>query len=340
MSSSALPKLPVVIVGKNRTLMTCTVIDFIIKHIRNAEPYFICVSDNSRAGHDKAIANHFSEIGYSSFKVLHTEEPHKGWGGAMNIGLEYAFGNFREYNFALMLDNDWLLQKDIDPSDFRTILSEDSCIGAITFKPLHKGCNVATSRVIDEITQREYITRHPPENWSSGPFSFTAELGCLLISDKIVRGLGKFKENCTTDETEWDICRKYNSEPLAYLNRKGIRFANSCDYLYDTLNGDNHVFTHVGLNSQHQGPHKWDVPKEYLYLSDDDADAQICRDCIQVQNLPVSSPVIPSLEYRHKKFISVYAIAKNEASVAKRWYDCVKEADEVCVRCARSERLP
>lgn len=30
-------------------------------------------------------------------------------------------------------------------------------------------------------------------------------------------------------------------------------------------------------------------------------------------------------------FISVYAIAKNEESIAERWYDCFKEADEVCV---------
>ena len=30
-------------------------------------------------------------------------------------------------------------------------------------------------------------------------------------------------------------------------------------------------------------------------------------------------------------FISVYAIARNEEQVAQRWYDCFKEADEVCV---------
>lgn len=34
---------------------------------------------------------------------------------------------------------------------------------------------------------------------------------------------------------------------------------------------------------------------------------------------------------KHSFKISVYAIAKNEAKFAKRWYDCVKEADEVCV---------
>ena len=30
-------------------------------------------------------------------------------------------------------------------------------------------------------------------------------------------------------------------------------------------------------------------------------------------------------------FISVYTIAKNEEKVAERWFNCFKEADEVCV---------
>ena len=34
---------------------------------------------------------------------------------------------------------------------------------------------------------------------------------------------------------------------------------------------------------------------------------------------------------KHKLKISVYAIARNEEKFAKRWYECFKEADEVCV---------
>ena len=30
-------------------------------------------------------------------------------------------------------------------------------------------------------------------------------------------------------------------------------------------------------------------------------------------------------------FISVYTIAKNEEKVAERWYNCFKDADELCV---------
>ena len=41
---------------------------------------------------------------------------------------------------------------------------------------------------------------------------------------------------------------------------------------------------------------------------------------------PPTSPVA-----KGRKVVSVYAIARNEAKFAKRWYDCVKEADEVCV---------
>lgn len=36
-------------------------------------------------------------------------------------------------------------------------------------------------------------------------------------------------------------------------------------------------------------------------------------------------------EKKGKYFISVYTIAKDEEKVAKRWYDCFKEADELCV---------
>lgn len=38
-----------------------------------------------------------------------------------------------------------------------------------------------------------------------------------------------------------------------------------------------------------------------------------------------------SKDNNRRKFISVYAIAKNEAKHVRRWYECVKEADEVCV---------
>ena len=48
--------------------------------------------------------------------------------------------------------------------------------------------------------------------------------------------------------------------------------------MYHTeLNGEGHVFTHVGLHSQHEGPHKWQVPEQYLYLSDDKEDERLCN---------------------------------------------------------------
>ena len=43
------------------------------------------------------------------------------------------------------------------------------------------------------------------------------------------------------------------------------------------MNGEGHVFTHVGIESQHEGPHKWDCPEEYKYLSDDKEDERVCK---------------------------------------------------------------
>lgn len=36
-------------------------------------------------------------------------------------------------------------------------------------------------------------------------------------------------------------------------------------------------------------------------------------------------------QVKRKKYISVYAIAKDEAKYVRRWFECMKEADEVCV---------
>lgn len=258
--------LPVVIVGKDRTRMTCAVIDHIKEHIKNANPYFICVSDRSRAGHDTAIEHHLNAICEKEYQVLRTlpEENRYGWGAAINIGLECAFDVCKDSSFALVVDNDWLLQRDLDIDKYAYSFKY-SDIGGITFKPVHAGTNVK----LEDITLSDgstYCIRHA--NLGGDRFSFTAEIGCMLITKRMVQEAGRFKENCVTDETEWAFCNWYNGMPDEEKSDKHLWFATDKDMLYTELNGEGHVFTHVGLNSQHEGPHKWDCPNEYRYLSD------------------------------------------------------------------------
>lgn len=272
--------LPVVVVGKDRTRMTCAVIDHLKAHIKNATPYFICVSDRSRPGHDKVVENHLRSMGEERFEVLRTipEENRYGWGCAINLGLQCAFDVCKESSFALVVDNDWLLQRDLDIDKYSSAFA-CATIGAVTFKSVNPVTNVKITEetIADGNT---YFFRSPAEN---GKYSYAAEIGCMLITCQMCREYGQFKENCKTDETEWDFCNWYNSLTCEDKNDKHLWFANDRDMYHTELNGEGHVFTHVGLHSQHAGPHRWEVPEKYLYLSDEEADAKLCHDSYWIQ---------------------------------------------------------
>ena len=278
--------LPVVIVGKDRTRMTCAVIDHIKAHVKNATPYFICVSDRSREGHSKVIAHHLKDIGERQFMVLQTDPSSNryGWGAAINIGLECAFDICKGSPCALVVDNDWLLQKDLDIEKYMYTFMF-SRIGAITFKPVHKGTNVSLEEHLLS-DGSVYLLR---SRGKDEKFSFTAEIGCMLITKNMIEHHGAFKENCRTDETEWEFCNWYNGLSEEIKTEKCIWYATDKDFYHEGLNDEGHVFTHVGLISQHEGPHKWTVPDEYKYLSIESEDEKICKTAMNesiVQKIP------------------------------------------------------
>lgn len=277
MSKNRLLELPVVVVGKDRTRMTCAVIDHLKAHIKNAKPYFICVSDRSRSGHDKVIENHLRSIGEERFEVLRTlpEENRYGWGCAINLGLQCAFDQCLNASFALVVDNDWLLQRDLDMEkyDYAFAMSE---VGAVTFKSVNPGTNVSLAeRKLDDGSV--FLLR---DRGTAPRYSFTAEIGCMLITRRLRDRYGDFMENCVTDKTEWAFCEWYNSLSAKERSDSRLWFATDKELFHEELNGENHVFTHVGLVSQHEGPHKWNCPDEYKYLSDDSADEQVCKGAV------------------------------------------------------------
>lgn len=278
MSTHNLTKLPVIIVGKDRTRMTCAVIDALKAHIKNAAPYFICVSDRSREGHDKIIENHLKKIGVSGYQVIRTlpEENRYGWGAAMNLGLSCAFDVCHDATCALVVDNDWILQKDLDIEKYLYAFMF-SDIGAITFKPIHEGTNIRLEDI--KVSDGSIYSKRVPV-LEGNRISFTAELGCILITRSMFDAAGAFKENCITDETEWSFCNWYNSLTPNQKTSKHIWFATDKSLYHTELNGEGHVFTHIGINSQHPGPQKWNCPEEYKYLSDDSADEQVCKGAV------------------------------------------------------------
>lgn len=75
------------------------------------------------------------------------------------------------------------------------------------------------------------------------------------------------------------------------------------------------------------------VPKGYGYGVFYDPKSAPCT----ASHSPISATAIEILSdsapyvCKGRKHVSVYAIAKNEAKFVRRWFECVKEADEVCV---------
>lgn len=278
MSENRLPELPIIIVGKDRTRMTCAVIDALLKHIKNANPYFICVSDRSRAGHDKVVESHLNKIGVSNHEVIRTlpEEDRYGWGAAMNLGLSCAFDVCQEATCALMVDNDWILQRDLDIDKYLYAFAFSS-IGAITFKHIYFGTNVS----LKETTLSDGSTYLLRSKGDEDRYSFTAEIGCMLITRRMYEEYGEFEENCKTDATEWNFCNWYNGMSGELKDQRGLWFATDKDLRHDSLNGEGHVFTHVGIVSQHEGKHQWECPEEYLYLSTDEEDARVCKNILK-----------------------------------------------------------
>lgn len=320
--SAKLLTVPVVIVGKDRTRMTCAVIDHIKKHIRNAKPYFICVSDRSRAGHDVVVENHLKEIGETKYEVLRTlpEENRYGWGCAINIGLDCAFDVCKDSDFALVVDNDWLLQRDLDIDKYGYAFAFSN-IGAITFKSVNAGTNVAlTEKTLADGSTYLFRTAHA----TLSRFSFTAEIGCMLITRQMRREYSQFKENCKTDETEWAFCNWYNSLTCEDKNDKHLWFANDRDMYHTELNGEGHVFTHVGLHSQHEGPHKWQVPEQYLYLSDDEADSKLCHDAYWIPSVPEASLIDDNGFWQRNKVLFATNFADDEDNPLRVSYDILK----------------
>ena len=280
MNGKSLTVLPVVVVGKDRTRMTCAVLDHLKEHIKNATPYFICVSDRSRAGHDAVIEKHLQSLGETEYQVLRTlpEEDRYGWGAAINIGLECAFDVCKESICALVVDNDWLLQKDLDIDKYLYAFTFSN-MGAITFKPVNEATNV----YLEEHKFSDNSVYLYRSRGAKDKYSFTAEIGTMLLTKRMYQYHGKFKENCITDETEWEFCNWYNALPNETRTKEGIWYATDKDLYHEWLNGEGHVFTHVGLKTQHEGHHNgvWTCPPEYEHLSNEVEDEKVCAEMVE-----------------------------------------------------------
>lgn len=267
MSTNSNQILPVVIVGKDRTRMTCAVIDHLKEHIKNAKPYFICVSDRSRAGHDEVITKHLREIGETEFKVLRTSTVtgRCGIGAAMNIGLEesYLIG----CNYALIVENDWILVRDLEMDNYIEAISNSS-IAIVDFKwTQSKGEEVNYGGMT-------FLVR---KGRGRGGCSYNVEFGCFLIDRRLHEKVGGFKEGeGSTNIAEIAFVRDYDMIPDDIRISRYL-VVHDKELSHPFLNSPGCVFLHVGIKSQHENQPDWECPSEYRYLSDEEKDIDLCQ---------------------------------------------------------------
>ncbi len=196
---------PVVIVGKDRTRMTCEVARRLNEKLLNCKPYFIVVSDRSRVGHCEAIQGFFQrELPGVKFEVreLETSSERFGWGAAMNIGLERAF---EISDSAILVDNDWILQRTILVDHLAEVL-RSTPMGCVSFKAIPKNHDYMVQERIFGNFKFDVRTETAAGIFRRGRPNYVVEIGCMAISKRFFEKVGKFKENVNhTDDVEYDF---------------------------------------------------------------------------------------------------------------------------------------
>lgn len=258
---------PVVIVGKDRTRMTCEVVRHLHEKLLNCEPHFIIVSDRSRVGHCEAIRGFFQrELQGVDFQILETSSDRFGWGAAMNIGLEEAY---KIAPYAMVLDNDWILNRPIpDLGKLCGILSSgEGDIGAITLKCPNGGRNLdywnADYDGVSFLFSREK---------AKASYAYPVEIGCQLISKRFHEKMQFLECENKTDRVERDWISKFRKLAGEGFALKQVNLASEEG---TALNKPGCLFYHIGKQTQsgrgkEEGVQIWSVPKEYEYLNDDE----------------------------------------------------------------------
>lgn len=268
---------PVVIVGKDRTRMTCEVARRLNEKLLNCKPYFIVVSDRSRVGHCEAIQGFFQrELPGVKFEVreLETSSDRFGWGAAMNIGLERAF---QISDSAILVDNDWILQRTILVDHLAEIL-RSTPMGCVSFKAIPKNHDYMVQERIFGNFKFDVRTETAAGIFRRGRPNYVVEIGCMAISKRFFEKVGKFKENVNhTDDVEYDFISRFSKIPFDTREEENILFGNFTEFRHEQLNGPGHVFTHIGMDSQSGRKQRWGIPVRYFDLNDPKKDETFCQ---------------------------------------------------------------
>lgn len=248
-NKSVLQPISVMMTTHNRTNVACATIDAVVKNLKYKNINWIISDDRSDEGHIEKLLRRFKDNGITDVKVCKTDSDRWGLGAAMNNGLRKAF----EYSpIVLTMEDDWILQKELNPSYYIGILSQIKDISAIRLATLIN----AKSRKLETIKGMCFVY---PEDRMDSVFNNQVALRHKRIYDD----LGFYSENCSPDESERDMINRFNRFMKAHHNC--VLFP---EFLKQgTLDDESLYFIHVGESTV--GHDHYGVPERFKWIYDD-----------------------------------------------------------------------
>ena len=243
--------LPVAIFTHNRTKVACAVVNSLLDHLKCPGwriRYIVC-DDLSRPGHVDELVKAFTDRGVEPSVHLNDEKRH-GLGASMNKGLEDAFDTSR---VCLRTEDDWLLKRDLDISDWANVMDKMS-IGSIRLGMLF--------RFPDELVPIGHgllkVKSRPKRR-------MTMNNQIALVTDALYDVCGRaYPENVAPNVVERTMADAYSE-----ATDNGHLTPWTCwpeGWETRSYRGPNMAFEHIGASTL--GHDCYPVPPQYLHLQD------------------------------------------------------------------------
>ena len=249
-------ELPICIFTKNRTSCATATVEALIKNLKcNTRQFrYILCDDMSKNGHVDAILSVFHKNNIEPTVFINTVDRH-GLGASMNNGITEALNHSDEF---LRLEDDWLLKKPLDISDYAENMSELS-IGSIRL-----GMMFRSSHELIPFTKDLYRVRSDIKKI----YTFNNQIA--LCSKTVYELCGKYVENVSPEKVERDMAEKYNRVSSNCKMPPWVCWPNgwATNKYYDqTL-----PFAHIGVSTL---GHNYNIPSMYMYLNSPKRDEEL-----------------------------------------------------------------
>lgn len=242
-----LPDVMVMITTHNRTETALKTIESLVKHLRYPKLKWCICDDRSEEGHVAKLADKFFELGIEDIKICRTSDERWGLGASMNNGLRacYDVGPV-----AFTTEDDWLLKRDLDITDWVKILIEDPVASVIRLGLYWEQSGVFFTKSKHNGLMEFNCSERTPASW-------VINNQVAIRHRRVYDLIGLYVENTTPDEAEQEFRTRFNKKA------KQLKVFWPENHAIGTEDDPSLPFLHFGKSTL---GHSWNIPKK---LNDD-----------------------------------------------------------------------